>query len=197
MLTQTSTPVPLRIAKRALAGIIIVSSASVASVTLHRGLELNYKLGVDIALSRAASLTAPARAHASEGPQKLASAKKDARVKKAASYLIKPAKGIDWGIIHANNGVDIASSCGTRIVAAAAGTVKEVGTGWNGGYGNSVLIKHANGTKTFYAHLAAIAVEVGDVVEQGQKIGTVGITGKSTGCHLHFEVHGGKNPFGK
>lgn len=190
MLTQTSTPVPLRLAKRILAGLIITSSASVASVTLHRGLELNYELGVDTALSRIASVTAPAKALAVEEPKKAAVVKKE-------PYFIKPARGIDWGIIHANNGVDIANDCGTTIVAAAAGAVSQVGSGWNGGYGNSVAIKHKNGTETYYAHLTTISVVVGEAVAQGDAIGTMGITGKSTGCHLHFEVHGGTNPFGK
>lgn len=196
MLTQTSTPVPLRIAKRVLAGIIIVSSASVASVILHKGLELNYELGVHTAISRAASITAPSRAIAAEAPKKLATAKKEANVKKA-SYFIKPAKGIDWGIIHANNGVDIANKCGTAIVAAADGIVSDIGAGWNGGYGNAVSIKHPNGVVTFYAHLEDVLVEIGQSVEQGDLIGNIGLTGKSTGCHLHFEVHGGTNPFGK
>lgn len=93
--------------------------------------------------------------------------------------------------------MDFANKCGTAIVAAADGTVNDIGSGWNGGYGNAVSIRHANGTETYYAHLADIDVVLGEKVAQGEKIGTIGITGKATGCHLHFEVHGGTNPFGK
>lgn len=126
-------------------------------------------------------------------PKKLAATEPIAPAE--SSVLIKPAKGIDWGIIHGNNGVDIANKCGTKIVASAAGTISEIGAGWNGGYGNAVMIKHKK-TKTYYAHLSEIHVEVGEYVEQGQTIGLMGITGKSTGCHVHFEVRGGINPFG-
>jgi murein DD-endopeptidase MepM/ murein hydrolase activator NlpD len=68
-------------------------------------------------------------------------------------------------------------------------------SGWNGGYGQYVVIKHANGTQTLYAHLSSNAVGVGDVVAAGETIGALGNTGKSTGPHLHFEVRGGRNPF--
>ncbi len=200
MLTQPSTPVPIRLAKRALAGIIIVSSAAVASATLNKGLQFAYQVDVNTSLSRAVAAAAPAKAHAAEiEKEKEQEKKKEEAKKKAAAgpYFIVPAKGIDWGIIHSNNGVDIANSCGTAIKAAAAGTVIEVSGGWNGGYGNAVGIRHGNGTVTYYAHLQTIAVESGEKVSQGEKIGTMGQTGQSTGCHLHFEVHGGRNPFGK
>lgn len=191
MLTQTSTPVPIRIAKKAIAGIIIVSAASVAATCLARGLQFEYQIDVETSLARVASITAPAKAHAAEVPKKA----KKKETKKA--YFIKPAQGIDWGVIHSHNGVDIANTCGTSIVAAADGTVKSVDTGWNGGYGTAVLIRHGNGTETYYAHMAKVLVEAGDKVEQGEKLGTIGLTGKTTGCHVHFEVHGGVNPFGK
>ncbi|MEY4602113.1 MAG: hypothetical protein RL292_54, partial [Candidatus Parcubacteria bacterium] len=58
-----------------------------------------------------------------------------------------------------------------------------------------VVIKHGNGTQTLYAHLSGVQVSVGDTVSQGQVIGNMGSTGKSTGTHLHFEVRGARNPF--
>ena len=67
--------------------------------------------------------------------------------------------------------------------------------GWNGGYGNYVVIRHNNGTQTLYAHLSSLSVGVGESVGQGETIGGMGNTGKSTGTHLHFEVRGGRNPF--
>ena len=99
--------------------------------------------------------------------------------------------------IHGWNGVDLAGPAGSPIYAAAGGTViiSRVG-GWNGGYGNYVVIDHGNGVQTLYAHMSTDAVSVGETVSRGQNIGTVGNTGQATGYHLHFEVRGAKNPFG-
>jgi len=86
---------------------------------------------------------------------------------------------------------DIANPSNPPIVAAQTGTV--VTSGWNaGGYGNYVVIDHGNGYKTLYAHMLnnSIVVKVGQKVNQGQKIGTMGSTGRSTGTHLHFEIKG-------
>ncbi len=98
--------------------------------------------------------------------------------------------------IHGYNAVDFAGSIGTSITAAAGGEViVSKNSGWNGGYGNYVVIKHANGVQTLYAHLSSAAVSVGSTVGAGEVIGSMGNTGKSTGPHLHFEVRGGRNPF--
>jgi len=165
-----------------------------AAASIYTGIEFGVQQGVDTALWRLASVAVPPKVQALEPtPKKLAS--KEPVAPAPSTALIRPAKGIDWGIIHGNNGVDIANKCGTPIVAAASGTVTEVGSGWNGGYGNAIRIKHKK-TSTYYAHLSEMHVSVGDVVEQGEVIGLMGITGKSTGCHLHFEVRGGSNPFG-
>ena len=112
--------------------------------------------------------------------------------------LINPAPGsIKTQGIHGYNGVDLGGAMGATIRAAAAGTVivAKGDGGWNGGYGNYIVIKHSNGTQTLYAHLSSLSVGVGSVVDQGQTIGGMGNTGKSTGTHLHFEVRGGRNPF--
>lgn len=98
--------------------------------------------------------------------------------------------------LHGYNGVDYGAPVGTPIYAAADGEVIVAkNSGWNGGYGLYVVVKHANGTQTLYAHNSRNAVAVGDKVTAGQVIGYVGNTGKSTGNHLHFEVRGAKNPF--
>ncbi|MEK7630762.1 MAG: M23 family metallopeptidase [Patescibacteria group bacterium] len=112
-------------------------------------------------------------------------------------YYLRPlAGGTRSRGIHGYNGIDIAALRGTPVRASAAGTVIIArGSGWNGGYGSYVVIAHANGTQTLYAHLSAVNILVGESVGQGETIGAVGSTGKSTGNHLHFEVRGAKNPF--
>lgn len=102
-----------------------------------------------------------------------------------------------WQGIHGWNAVDIAAPKGTPIRAAAAGvvTVARNNGGWNGGYGNYVVISHANGTQTLYAHMTHAIVTDGEGVNAGQVIGYVGATGLATGPHLHFEVRGAANPF--
>ena len=98
--------------------------------------------------------------------------------------------------IHGYNGIDLAAPVGTPLLAAADGVViiSRFG-GWNGGYGNYIVIKHSNGTQTLYAHTSKNNVSAGDVVHQGDIIGLVGNSGKSTGPHVHFEIRGARNPF--
>lgn len=99
--------------------------------------------------------------------------------------------------LHGNNGVDIGAPAGTPIYAAASGKVIIAlnNGGWNGGFGNYVVINHPNGTQTLYAHMIRTGTSVGASVTKGQLIGYVGRTGKATGNHLHFEVHKAANPF--
>ena len=98
--------------------------------------------------------------------------------------------------IHGWNGVDIAAPTGTPIFAAASGRVIiSKNYGWNGGYGNYIVIDHPNKTQTVYGHMVKTVSEQGEYVVQGQIIGYVGSTGRSTGPHLHFEVRGARNPF--
>lgn len=107
--------------------------------------------------------------------------------------LIRPVSGVvtsrfgaRWGRTH--KGVDIGAAKGTTIVAAAAGTVTVASYGYNGGYGNYVIISHGKGVQTLYGHCTSLNVTVGQKVSQGQKIATVGSTGNSTGNHLHLEI---------
>lgn len=123
-----------------------------------------------------------------------------ARVAKTvrSGYYARPIKGgVRTQGIHRTNAVDLAAPIGTPIYAAAPGKVIVAKYGWNGGYGNYVIIQHANGTKTLYAHMRAggLRVKRGQQVKRGQLIGRMGSTGHSTGPHVHFEVRGAKNPF--
>jgi murein DD-endopeptidase MepM/ murein hydrolase activator NlpD len=99
--------------------------------------------------------------------------------------------------VRAHRGIDFAAPTGTPIKAAGAGRV--VSRGWNGGYGNAVVLAHSNGITTLYGHMSRFAkgVAVGDRVKQGEVIGYVGMTGLASGPHVHYEyrvngVH--KNP---
>jgi murein DD-endopeptidase MepM/ murein hydrolase activator NlpD len=94
--------------------------------------------------------------------------------------------GWRWGRMH--RGIDIAGPIGTPIFAAAPGVVTYAG--WNdGGYGNLVEIEHPDGSLTVYAHNDRILVNEGQKVAQGEQISEMGTTGRSTGPHLHFEIH--------
>jgi len=86
-----------------------------------------------------------------------------------------------------HTGVDFAAPVGTPIFAAAGGVV--VSAEMHPEFGNLVEVDHGNGLSTIYAHTSRMLVKVGDIARRGQKIAEVGTTGRSTGPHLHFEVH--------
>lgn len=107
--------------------------------------------------------------------------------------LIRPVSGIvtsrfgsRWGSTH--KGIDIGAPKGTPVKAVAGGTVTVSSYGYNGGYGNYVIISHGNGVQTVYGHCNTLNVTVGQTVSQGETIATVGNTGRSTGNHLHLEI---------
>lgn len=112
-------------------------------------------------------------------------------------YYIRPiVGGRKTQGLHSYNGVDLAAPVGTPIMASASGTVivsKEYG--WNGGYGNYVVISHSNGSQTLYAHTNKNIVSVGQQVVKGQVVAYIGMSGRTTGPHVHFEIRGAKNPF--
>lgn len=92
---------------------------------------------------------------------------------------------IDGGVRH-HNGVDIAVPAGTKVKAIAAGKVIESGP--HGGYGNLVVIQHADGSVSLYGHNSQLEVGAGAQVQAGQTVALSGSTGRSTGPHLHFEL---------
>ena len=93
--------------------------------------------------------------------------------------------GSRWGRYH--YGIDIARPSGYTIKAADNGVVKTAGS--HSTYGNYIVIDHNNGFETLYAHLSKIDVSEGQIVAQGAAIGVMGSTGRSTGTHLHLEIH--------
>jgi len=117
-----------------------------------------------------------------------------------SGYYLRPVSGIITSPYGSRRGgfhygVDIGNKRGTSIMAAANGVVIKVISGCKEGkkscggrYGNYIVIEHPNGTKTFYAHLSTVGVRVGQEVSQGEFIGGLGNTGRSTGPHLHFEI---------
>ncbi len=116
-----------------------------------------------------------------------------------AGYFMRPVSGcVKTQGLHGpyHSAVDLGCRVGTTVVAAADGIViRSNSIGYNGGYGEVVIISHPNGTQTIYAHLSKINVVNGQSVKQGQVIGASGNTGRSTGPHLHFETRGTGNPF--
>jgi septal ring factor EnvC (AmiA/AmiB activator) len=90
------------------------------------------------------------------------------------------------GTTRFHSGIDIGASEGTAVACGGNGVV--ISAGWNGGYGNCVIVDLGNGISAVYAHLSAINVSSGEIVSAGQTVGAVGSTGNSTGAHLHFEI---------
>lgn len=112
-------------------------------------------------------------------------------------YFIRPITGgIKTQDLHGHNAIDLAAPVGTIIRASASGKVISSisNGGYNGGYGNYVIISHPNGTQTLYAHNLKNFVKIGDKVEQGQMIAKIGMTGETTGPHVHFEIRNAKMP---
>jgi septal ring factor EnvC (AmiA/AmiB activator) len=90
------------------------------------------------------------------------------------------------GTTRFHSGIDIGASEGTAVACGGNGVV--ISAGWNGGYGNCVIVDLGNGISAVYAHLSAINVSSGEIVSAGQTVGAVGSTGNTTGAHLHFEI---------
>ncbi|SDQ16110.1 Peptidase family M23 [Chryseobacterium soldanellicola] len=91
-----------------------------------------------------------------------------------------------------HKGLDIAVPFGSDVIATAAGTV--IFSGQKGGYGNCVIVSHGNGLATLYGHLSQLVAKVNDKVKVGQVIAKSGNSGRSTGPHLHYEVHKNNTP---
>lgn len=106
------------------------------------------------------------------------------RIASGFGYRIDPV----YKTTKMHEGLDFAAPQGTPIYATADGTITTAGSTGNG-YGNHVVINHGYGYETLYGHMVRVKVKNGETVKRGQVIGWVGSTGKSTGPHLHYEVH--------
>ncbi|WP_406838274.1 M23 family metallopeptidase [Streptomyces sp. AHU1] len=188
---------------RTRAAVVAVSLG--ASVALGAGVATAAEAGVSSSatVANAVQTQAAAQAKAATAKKvaatKAAVAKKAAAKKKAASWVDPVAKyslsasfnqaGGMWA--HKHSGQDFAVPTGTNVMAAHGGTVVKAGPNGAGdgpAYGNAVVIKHANGKYSQYAHLSRVDVHVGQVVSTGQHIALSGNTGNSSGPHLHFEI---------
>ncbi|MFF9688873.1 M23 family metallopeptidase [Streptomyces sp. NPDC014623] len=156
------------------------------------------------AQGKAAAAAKADKAEKAAAGKKAAAEKKAAAKKKAASWEAPVDKyvlsatygtgGARWASKH--SGQDFAVPIGTKVEAAHSGRVVKAGPNGAGdgpAYGNAVVIKHANGKYSQYAHLSKIGVNVGDRVKTGEKIALSGNTGNSSGPHLHFEIRTSPN----
>jgi murein DD-endopeptidase MepM/ murein hydrolase activator NlpD len=182
-----------------LKGIAAKYHGDVADILAFNDLPDNYlpKVGDDIIIPDGETNVTPP----SNGGGNKSGGSKNSKYGNLAGYFIRPTNGIKTQGLHGKyrTAVDIANSVGTPIYAAAGGTViiARMG-GYNGGYGNYIVIQHPNGVQTLYGHLSQILISPGSHVDQGDLIAKMGDTGNSTGPHLHFELWGGVrnwNPF--
>ena len=151
--------------------------------------------------TKSATKSSTTKSSTTKSPKKKASSETTEKVthKKTTSHsLVAPvnapigtayhAEGSSWSKGY-HTGVDFLVPTGTSVKAIEKGTV--VSAGWAGSYGYQVVIRHADGRYSQYAHLSAISVRDGQSVGEGQRIGRSGSTGNTTGPHLHFEVRTG------
>ncbi len=157
--------------------------------------ELTAKINNYLA-EQAAAAAAAAGASASSARPKLTAASAGGFIMPVESGAVSSPFGYRrhpiLGTSRLHAGTDFAAGQGEPTWATKSGTI--IFAGWNGGYGNCVIIAHAGGVSSLYAHLSEIFVSEGDVVSQGETVGLVGSTGLSTGPHLHFEIRIGDEP---
>ncbi|MFG1950106.1 M23 family metallopeptidase [Micromonospora sp. NPDC048830] len=125
------------------------------------------------------------RASRADRSETKASTEQDVWLLPLQGYDFDSAYGMRWGKLH--TGVDLVAPEGTPYVAIHDGTVTKAG--WFGGYGYTVIVKHADGSEAIYGHSSALTVQEGQQVKAGDQLGLVGATGHAYGSHLHLEIH--------
>lgn len=146
-----------------------------------------------VVYQRARAIVARELVHAPRrgGKERWADPIRDARLTSRFGPRIDPING-QRGKMH--RGIDFAAPMGTPVLATASGTI--VLAGWcSRGTGNCVVIDHGDGWKSQYFHLSRVDVAAGARVGQGQRVGALGSTGRSTGPHLHFQIGRGREAF--
>lgn len=187
-----------------IADVAEVYDADVKEIALFNGLDTDVQLepGDEIIVPNVDAIKTPAASDSSTNsptPTRSYAQSTNSETSGSANTgggFINPVPGaIITQALHGYNAIDIAASYGTPILASGSGRViiSREG-GWNGGYGNYVVISHENGVETLYSHNSSNTVYEGQYVEQGEVIGYMGSTGRSTGNHLHFETRGATNP---
>ncbi|MFE1552253.1 M23 family metallopeptidase [Streptomyces sp. NPDC058718] len=169
-----------------------VAATAAAAVAAQAETQAHVAAQVKAAAAKAATKAATKTVAVKATPVKAAKKATPSWVKPVASYTLSASYnqgGAMWA--HKHSGQDFAVPTGTPVKAAGTGTVVKAGP--NGGgdgpaYGNAIVVKHANGTYSQYAHLSKIKVNVGQKVAAGQQIALSGNTGNSSGPHLHFEI---------
>ncbi|MEW1721793.1 M23 family metallopeptidase [Streptomyces sp. NPDC093109] len=150
--------------------------------------------GGDVAAGSSVASTVGSVQHraAAQAPAKETAAKAATWTGPVKKYTLSASFGLGgsrWS--HKHSGQDFAVPIGTAVHAAHAGTVVKAGPNGAGdgpAYGNAIVVKHANGTYSQYAHLSKVQVKIGQAVKTGQQIALSGNTGNSSGPHLHFEI---------
>jgi murein DD-endopeptidase MepM/ murein hydrolase activator NlpD len=166
-----------------------IAKARQAKLTANATLTARRALALSAAKALAArKATALAKAAAAAKAAAIAKAK-------AAPKIVLPTTGYHltagfgqaggrWAANH--TGLDFAAPIGTPVRSVMAGEV--IQADFEGAYGRQVKVRHADGTVTSYAHMSAFSVSVGDMVQAGDEVGKIGVTGNTTGPHVHFEV---------
>ncbi|MCF3123218.1 M23 family metallopeptidase [Streptomyces arenae] len=156
------------------------------------GVAVNSLQAQAAAQAKAADKARQAEAKKAADAQRAAAAKAAAWVHPVTRYTLSASFGLGGNMwAHKHSGQDFAVPIGTQVDAAHTGTVVKAGPNGAGdgpAYGNAVVIKHADGTYSQYAHLSQVDVRVGQAVTTGQRIALSGNTGNSSGPHLHFEI---------
>jgi murein DD-endopeptidase MepM/ murein hydrolase activator NlpD len=164
------------------------SLADAAKATKKKAAQLK-KIRAAKAKAEAKKEKAEARAAAKKKAEKDSGGSGHAALPISSGYRIAARFGDTGSWARYHTGIDFSAGMGTPIHAAAAGVVTNAGSGSAGWAGTYVTIRHSDGKTSLYAHMSSVTVHVGEKVSGGQKVGAVGMTGRTFGPHVHFEIY--------